>query len=143
MSSVVPIRIPDQTDDELMAVAEEVSPYIACDEVTAVCLSITKRYYRPYMRDAWVFEFGIISPEEYLNERVRMFVRRDPKWKYLPESSSLFKAACVALGRRPYRKEHITKSLWLQKAFRLRLRQSGTGPAAYSVVAQLIEKVTG
>jgi hypothetical protein len=72
-----------------------------------------------------------------------MFVRYDRKWKYARESSKLFKSACVALGRRLHRGERITKSLWLRKSFRVRLRQVGEGAAAYSVVDRLLEKLTG
>ena len=143
MSSVVSIRGQDDADDELMAVAENVSPLIECEVVEAVCRSITHTYYAPFKRLVWLFTFSVISPEKYANQRLQMFVRWDKKWKYPPESSTFFKAACVAVGRRLYRGEHITKSFWLRKVFRLRVRKVGEGPVAYSVVDQLLEKVTG
>jgi hypothetical protein len=127
----------------LMLVTGESSPLIDCDVLEAVCQAITNTVYGPWNRYVWLFTFSIISPEKYLNQRVQMFVRYDKRWKYARESSKLFKSACVALGRRLYRGERITKSFWLKKAFRMRLRKVGEGAAAYSVVDKLLEKLTG
>jgi len=44
MSSVVSIRVQDDADDELMAVAENVSPLIEYELVEAVCRSLTNTY---------------------------------------------------------------------------------------------------
>jgi hypothetical protein len=70
-----------------------------------------------------------------------MFCRKDERWKHVPESSGLFKAACAALGRRLLRGEKITKAMFLKHLFRCRLRTAGRGVAAYTVVDKILERL--
>jgi hypothetical protein len=128
-------------EDESLGTVGEVSGLISCDVVDAICRSVEAVYYRPYHETRIVFTFRIIEPTELKDQRVQMFCRKDDRWKHIPESSALFKATCVTLNRRLHRGEKIRKAMFLKHLFRCRLRTAGTGPAAYTVVDRLIERL--
>src|SRR5262245_51251829 len=130
----------ERTDDETLFTVEEVPTLLPCKEVDAVCRSIKKVHYSPYQQEKWVFAFCVITPEQHAGTVLEMFVRLDRRWKAPPVSSKLFKAACVAT--RLLKGERITQSMFLNKVFRCQLRKSGKGPAAYTVVDKLMEKLT-
>jgi hypothetical protein len=139
-------RFPDREDDtvvhdDVIATVAEVSTLIACDSVEAICRAVDEIYYRPYHETRFVFTFRIVDPAELKDQRVQMFCRKDHRWKHIPESAALFKAACAALGRRLYRGEKITKNMFLKHLFRCQLRTAGKGPAAYTVVDRIIERL--
>jgi predicted transcriptional regulator len=122
-------------DSDVIGVVAEVSPLIACETVQAICYSAEMVHYRPFAEKRLALSFRILEPPELKGQRVQMFCRKDDRWKYIPESSSLFKAACVAVGRRLHRGEQITKGMFLRHLFLCRLRLSGRGVAAYTVDA--------
>jgi hypothetical protein len=128
-------------DDDVIGTAGEVSPLIACDTVDAICRSVEATYYQPYHETRIVLTFKIVEPAALANQRVQLFCRKNDRWKYTPESSALFKAACAAQGRRLHRDEKITKKMFLNHMFRCRLRASGKGHAAYTVVDKIIERL--
>src|SRR5262249_16981523 len=113
--------------DDVIGRAGEVSPLIPCDTVNAICRSLEMLYYRPFHETRLVLTFCIFEPAELKGKRVQMFCRKDTRWKYIPESSALFKAACAALGRRLHRGEKITKRMFEKHLFRCRLRTAGKG----------------
>jgi len=138
-SRVVPF---ERTDDDTLCTIEEVPALVPCKEVEAVCRDVEKVYYSPYQQEKWVFKFSVVVPEQYAGNVVPMFVRVVKSWKTPPKASKLFKIACVASGG--LRKgQLVTKSMFLNKMFRCQLRQSGKGPAAYTVVEKILEKLTG
>ena len=128
-------------DNDVIGIVGEVSSLIACDVVEAVCQSIEYAHYRPFHETRLVFTFRIVEPAALNDQRVQMFCRIDKSWKFVPESAAVFKAACVALGRRLHRGEKITKNIFLRHLYRCRLRTSGKGPAAYTVVDRLLERL--
>lgn len=129
--------------DDVIGTVGDVPPSILCETVEAVCVRIEDTFYRPWCRRKLVLSFQVYAPEEHAGQIVQMFLRIKRDWPYIPASANVFKAASVSLGRKLRRGEKITKSMFLRKAFRCRLRQSGTAPASYSVVAVLLEKLTG
>jgi hypothetical protein len=132
---------PPITDNDVIGTAGEVSTLIPCDTVEAICRSVEEIFYRPYQEKRLVFTFRITEPPELKDQRVQMFCRKDDRWKHVPESAALFKAACAARGRRLHRGEKITKTMFLKHLFRCRLRTAGKGPAAYTVVDKIIERL--
>ena len=131
----------DQSD-EILAQLGDSPPLLQCAEVEAVCMRISKVEYRPFQQVKWVFDFRVFEPDEHAGLRLQMFARIDPRWKRLPVSSKLWKAVQVASsGDRSVRK--ATKSLFVAKAFRCKLKTCGEGDAAYSTVEKIVEKLTG
>ena len=121
-------------DDEVIGIVGEIDPVLLVDIVDAVCVKVQKIKY-PHCKDpSRVFSsFEIFSPEEYAGETVRLFCRDNPRWRYLSRRSSLYKAATVAEGRPLTRRSQVTRAMFERKAFRLRLRQSGTGANTQAV----------
>ena len=70
-----------------------------------------------------------------------MFVR-DGLWEKVPVSSKLWKMARVANPDLENGQE-ITKKMFTGKMYECKLKKSGVGPAAYTVVDSLIRKLAG
>ena len=116
---------------------------LPCGQVVAVCMHLGEPVYCFGQRKRQ-FIFSVIEPDEYAQLKLDMWLRDDPKWDGRPpRASKLFKMTAVALGRLPGRRECITTRMFVGKAFRCRLHVSGKGPASYSVIAELLEKVAG
>lgn len=130
-----------KNSNDLVGVIGEAPDHLPCDVVEAVCRKVSIIKYKPCRDPKLVFEMWVYAPEQYAGVMLRMFVRLDPRWKTLPVGSKLWKMAQVAAGPLK-RRQRVTKSMFEGKAFRCRLRSVGKGPAAYSVVDSLIEKLT-
>ena len=131
----------DQSED-LLAQLGDGPPLLQCAQVEAVCMRISKVEYRPFQQVKWVFDFRVFEPDEHAGLRLQMFARVDPRWKRLPVASKLWKVVQVASGGdRSVRR--ATKSLFVGKAFRCRVKRCGEGDAAYSTVEMIVEKLTG
>ena len=72
--------------------------------------------------------------------KLQMFARY-AGWKTLPVRSKLWKLATVATGGQLKRKQKVTKSLFIGKMFRCKVRPDENGH--YTVVDTLIKKLTG
>ncbi len=131
----------DQSD-EVLAQLGDGPPLLQCAEVKAVCMRISKVEYRPWRQVKWIFDFRVFEPDQYAGLRLQMFVRNDPRWKRLPVSSKLWKVIQVASGGdRSVRR--VTKSLFVGKAFRCKLKTCGEDDAAYSTIEKIVERLTG
>jgi hypothetical protein len=140
MNKVVPIH----DEDDVIADAGDGGVLLPVTEVHAICRSMKLVEFRMYRRSKYVLRFDVISPPEYgdgASLSLYMYLRFVRSWRSVPTSSSLYKAACTAYGRRLRGGERITKSLFVGKLFRCRLRTVGEGAAAYSVIDRLIERL--
>ena len=109
--------------------------------VNATCTKVETKAYRWGTR--FLFTFKIRDNEKYEGKTLFMFARLNEQWKtkYIPESSKLYKCACVAEGYRLPRGFPLTKSMFLKKIFRCRLHHVGEGAAKYTTVEIITEKV--
>lgn len=128
-------------EDELICQTGDCPPLLPCSEVEAVCKNVRLVRYGPFGQRL-VFEFEVFFPEEFARSKLSMFVRKDPKWIHPPIGSKLFKVIAVAVGSLPKRRA-ITKSLFVDKLFRCRIKTVGEGAAAYSTVDTITERLTG
>jgi len=128
--------------DELICQTGDCPPLLHCPEVQAVCTDVHLVRFRPFQQDKLVFDFEVFNPVEFAGSKLSMFVRKDPKWKHPPVGSKLFKVSAVAVGSLPSRRR-ITKSLFVDKLFRCRIKTVGEGAAAYSIVETITERLTG
>ena len=133
---------PEQSEDELICQTGDCPPLLPCSEVQAVCTDVRHVRYGPFHQEKLVFNFDVLDPVEFAGLKVSMYIRNDPKWKHPPISSKLFKVSAVANGSLP-RRQRITKSLFVGKLFRCRLKTVGEGAAAYSIVETITERLTG
>jgi len=109
--------------------------------MAAGCKDVNRAVY--FGQPKLAFKFTVVEPEIHAGEKLEMFVHNAEKWHgHPPRSSKLHKVAAIALGGPP-RKQRITKSVFVGKVFRCRLQKVGEGAAAYSVVKELLEKLTG
>jgi hypothetical protein len=136
---------PFPDNDDILGVVGEAQTALIADyaEVHAVCSKVTEHAYKWGPR--LLFTFTVIDPPKYEGIKLFMFARIVTAWKekYFPESSKLYKMACIAAGKRLPRGFRITKSLWVGKAFKCRLETSGKGAARYTTVSELLERLTG
>lgn len=131
----------ERADNDLIGTSGDGGMLLPCQEVDAVCRSMKLVEFRMYRRQKYVLGFDVIEPVEYQGTRLHLYLRKGNNWKRIPPSSKLFKAACVALGRR-LRNERILKSDFVGVAFRCRLRTVDSGGQPYSVVDSLLRKLT-
>lgn len=129
-------------NDELICQTGDCPPLLHCSEVQAVCTDLRLLRFGPYQREKLVFDFEVLSPAEFGKLKLTMYVRKDSKWKHPPVGSKLFKVCATAVGKLPRRRQ-ITKSLFVGKLFRCRLRTVGEGAASYSIVETITERLTG
>ncbi len=130
----------EEHDEELIGTSGDGGVLLPCKEVDATCRSMKLVEFRMYGRTKYVLEFDVIDPAEFQGTRLRLYLRKK-NWKRIPPSSKLFKAACVALGRR-LRNERIVKSDFVGCAFHCKLRTVDSGGAPYSVIDSLLRKLT-
>jgi hypothetical protein len=131
-------------DDEIIGETDDGGSLLSVAEVDAVCRSMTLVEFRMFKgRKKFVLKFDVVWPAEYLERKISlsMYVRFVPSWRRIPPSSKLYQCACVALGRR-LRVERVTKSMFVGKIFRCRLRTVSRGASAYSIIDTLLEKQT-
>ena len=88
----------------------------------------------------FVCTFQVIEPEKYTGTKLQMYAR-DAGWKTLPVRSKLWKLATVATGGQLRRKQKGTKSLFVGKSFRCKVRPDKNGH--YSVIDTIVKKLTG
>ena len=126
---------------ELYGVVTDAPILIECEFVDAVCTEIRKIKFGAFGLRL-VFKFTIVSPRKFEGKSLEMYVRFNPDWKGVPRSSKLAKSAVVATGGWSKRLA-ITHALFKNKLFKCKLRLVGKGPARYSVVDAIQEKLTG
>src|SRR5262245_57643042 len=143
-------------DDVVIGTVGEVAPLIECKQVQAVCCKVDEK---PRLLPIWCdkrtgkerwaiyFWFRVFEPAEHAGTELMMYVRWNPAWavKGIDYRSALWKAACVAAGRRLDKKEKISTGLFRGKLFLCQLRLAGKkkSPAKYTVIDSLLEKITG
>lgn len=133
--------MPSDEPDDVLFTTGDCASLLPCKEVQAICTDVNRAFY--FGQPKLAFKFTVVEPEKYSGEKLEMFVRNAEKWHgHPPRSSKLHKAAAIALGGPP-RKQRITKSVFVGKEFRCRLKRVGEGTAAYSIVEELLEKLTG
>jgi hypothetical protein len=148
--------VDDEPEDVVLGAVGEVAPLIDCKQVQAVCFKVDEK---PRLLPLWCdkekgterwgiyFWFRVHEPGEYADTELMMYCRWNPAWaiKGIDYRSSLWKASCVAKGRRLERKEQIRTSLFRGKLFLCQLRLAGKkkSPAKYTVIDSLLEKITG
>jgi len=129
--------------DEILSVGGEYPPLLSDREmdVHATCTEIRK--FEAFGRQNYRFTFVVFSPAEFEGVELHCYAPYRPrKWKRtLPQSCKLLELAVVATGEKKHR--HITRSMFLNKAFVCRVRPGGKGDSRYSVVDRLIKKLAG
>src|SRR5688572_22372983 len=114
--------VPDPEDDDLIGIAGDGGVLLPDKEVQAICRSMNRVEFRMFKRWKYVLKFDVIVPDCYLGKvSLNMYLRFVPSWARIPTCSRLYKAACIAHGGR-LRRQRITKSMFVGKVFRCRLR---------------------
>ena len=134
-----------QTEDEneLLCMMGDAPPLLSSDEVLAVCIDVKRTLFKHHRQEKFVFVFRVFSPEEYEGVRLEMFARIDPLWKTPPRASKLWKTIQVATDGEFRKRQRVTKKLFKGKAFRCKVKTCGNGPAAYSIIDEILEKIAG
>ncbi len=130
------------SEDDVLGVIGDSPPLLqdTIKEVDALCTEVQLIAYRGTNDARIVFTFQVIEPERCSGTKLQMFARY-AGWKTLPVRSKLWKLATVATGGQLKRKQKVTKSLFVGKIFRCRVRPDKNGH--YTVVDTLIKKLTG
>jgi len=124
--------------DDVLFEMDDFPPILECDSVDAVCLDIREVRFTFWQTRKLVFEFSVFKPEQHAGKRLLMFVRIGNWKKRPPVSSKLAKIAKIAGCQR-----NFTKSAFLHKAFRCRLRKKTRGDAPYTVIDMIEKRMTG
>jgi len=129
-------------EDDVLGVIGDSPPLLqnTIKEVDALCTKVQSISYSGTKDARIVFTFRVVEPERYSGTKLQMFARY-AGWKTLPVRSKLWKLATVATGGQLKRKQKITKSLFVGKMFRCKVRPDENGH--YTVVDTLIKKLTG
>lgn len=134
-------------DDEILAIGgADAGPYLpGVSRVDAYCQKIERQEFGKWRKEKLIFHFGVLEPAEHQGVVLKMFVQIRDEWKKkpLPRSSSLQKAASVALRRPATRRDQITYKLWVGKIFRCSICDvMGTEAGqVYSKIDKLIERL--
>jgi len=130
------------SEDDVLGVIGDSPPLLqdTIKKVDALCTDVQLVRYRGTNDARMVFTLQVIEPERYRGTTLQMFARY-AGWKTLPVRSKLWKLATVATGGQLKRNQKITKSLFVGKVFRCRVRPDKNGH--YTVVDTLIERLTG
>ena len=127
-------------DDVLCRLGDPEGVLLNQDTIDAICTAIERVHYARYDRHEFVFSFRVLEPP---NEglMLKMYVRYLTRWRYLPRTSKLLSCVRVALqGQRRPPGAAIRKSWFVGRVFRVRLRNTA-GPAPYTVVDSLLERL--
>ena len=130
------------SEDDVLGVIGDSPPLLPenIKQVDALCTEVQTIAYRGTNDARLVFAFQVIEPELHSGMKLQMFARH-AGWKTLPVRSKLWKLATVATNGQLRRKQKVTKSLFVGKIFRCRVRQDKNGH--YTVIDTLIKKLTG
>ncbi len=130
-------------EDEELCVMGDTPPLLPCDEVLAVFTNLQRTLFKPYKQEKFVFELTVFSPEKFEGVKLEMFARIDPSWKSPPRSSKLWKIIQIVTDGEFRKRQRVTKNIFIGKAFRCKLKTVGEGPAAYSIIEMIVEKIAG
>jgi hypothetical protein len=138
--------VEDETDDIIGEIERDGGQVlVGCATVDAIVTNIEKK--NCWNRTKLFFTLDVIRPEEYAGITLKLYVRNEGHWKYIPASSKIYRLACVALGRRLRQRDRIRKSMFLKKVFRCRLRKvtplKGATATEYTIVDEFLEKLSG
>ena len=127
-------------DDDIVCQGGEFPPLLDIDKASATCTKVKTVDFKPGGKRL-VLELTIFEPEKYSGMKLSCYARISDKWKKgRPSTSSkLLKMAVISTGQR--RHKRITKNMFLNKAFKIRIRPTATEPS-YSV-AELVELIAG
>ncbi len=139
--------LPDEAagaeSDDPLCIMGRVPPLLDVKEVTAFCRKVHRKKFGSY---GWrfVLEMEIVEPEVHAGEVLEMFIRDNPQWNGRPPvSSKLYQAIMAATGGSVKSRQRISKSVFLNKVFRCRTATVKKGPASYTVIDQILEKIAG
>ena len=130
------------SEDDVLGVVGDSPPLFekTVKLVDALCTEVQSVTYRGTKDAREVFTLQVIEPEKYRGTKLQMYAR-NAGWKTLPVRSKLWKLATVATGGQLRRNQKVTKSLFVGKIFRCKVRPDKNGH--YTVVDTLVEKLTG
>ena len=142
------------TEDDLLAYVGDIPPLLEGETVVdAQCVSIIGPFrfrFKGHERAKLVFWFVVVVPHEHAGKKLPMYVRMEDAWRGRPISrrAKLHKLAYLATGRHLTKGYRITKTMWLGKIFRCRLKRvtvdsGGDEAMHYTVIDTILEKVAG
>ncbi len=133
---------PSIKDDDILGVVGDNPPILPplVKEVVALCKAVDLKSYRGIWDHRYVFTMQVVKPDDFEGMKLVMYARWREEWKTLPVKSKLWKLARRATGEQFKAKQKITKSLFLKKLFRCRVRLDENGD--YTVIDTIIERVT-
>jgi hypothetical protein len=136
--------IPEQSDVEVLGVVGD-NPILlpaSVTQVSAVCFKLGRFHYRGIKSDMrFRFYFRVFDPPDFEGVTLIMYVR-DGGWKTLPISFKLWKQARIATGNQIGRRQKVTKSLFVGKAFLCKVKTM-KGPAPYTIIDTILELLAG
>jgi hypothetical protein len=132
-----------ERENELLCVIGDEGLLLDVSEVDAVCIKVEFGDYRFWGQEKIILLFRVFEPRQYEGAVLPMYIHMKPHWKTNPpRRSKLWKSANVACNGCLRKGQKITKSMFVNKAFRCGVRKT-EGDAPYSIVDCLIEKLAG
>ena len=126
-------------EDDTLCIAEAGPPLLDCDEVEATCVDAGKRHFGQYDQTKLILTFNVYLPEQYEGVQLPMYLTY---YKQLAIRSKMYKLIRAVVGE-VKGKQRITKSMFVGRAYRCKLRTVDVDGVRYSVVDEVLEVLTG
>lgn len=126
-------------EDDFLCIAEAGLPLLECDEVEATCVDVVKQEFGQYDQTKLILIFNVYFPERYQCVRLNMYLTH---YERPGMRSKMYKLIRTVVGE-VKRKQRITKSMFVGRAYRCKLRTVDVDGVRYSVVDEVLEVLTG
>lgn len=132
-----------QPDAEPVPIAGEPRPRLEPGEYIAVCTAARIERHRVFHRWTAVLKFSLVEPDGvrsgvslpmYLNLGTGDVPDPTPSGRY-------YATWCVAAGHKPRRGERMDPAVFRDRQYRVRVTDVGAGPATYSKIASIAERL--
>ncbi len=126
-------------EDDTLCIAEAGPPLLDCDEVEAICVDVVKRYFGQYDQTKLILTFNVYLPERYVGVQLPLYLTH---YERPGIRSKMYKLIRAVVGE-VKGKQRITKSMFVGRAYRCKLRTVDVDGVRYSVVDEVLEVLTG
>ena len=138
MENPKPTLVDKPTDDLLIRVPDKL-PLLDVDVVDGTCVDVRTEVYQRYNQKKLVLTFRIHEPSRWEGTKLDLFVVLDERSG--PRSKLSHLLSTVAPEARP--NSPVRKKWFLNRDYRLQLREAKSGSLVHSVVDSVIRPLTG